>query len=358
MKKAFCLILTLLSALWASALAHDHLDSGEGYVIYAGYVAPTEYSDGTTGPGTCSVCGEVVAPAETIPMLAAQRRDGDTVPQEAPPAPPAPEPVQVPEEPFVPEPEPEPVPAQEPEFSFQPEPEPEPAPDFVFQPAPEPEPEPEPAPEPVPDFGSQPAPEPEPEPAPDFSFQPETAPEQEPLTQSGFPREEAPAAIPDTPVPALIAAPEELPAATPVPSSASAPAIPEATAVPEAVQPLSGRENPTGTQPTALPDLSPLAPAPSTQNSGGQGTSYGQNGGGSSSSSGGQPRTYVVRTPSGRSRIERDLRKYPIFSVRFPWRRLRMRPQGSIEIHLAGRRIWPAAESASPLQNLLHSGGE
>lgn len=348
MKKAFCLILTLLSALWASALAHDHLDSGEGYVIYAGYVAPTEYSDGTTGPGTCSVCGEVVAPAETIPMLAAQRRDGDTVPQEAPPAPPAPEPVQVPEEPFVPEPEPEPVPAQEPEFSFQPEPEPEPAqePDFSFQP------EPEPAPVQEPDFSFQPEPAPAQE--PDFSFQSEP----EPLTQSGSPAEEAPAPIPETPVPALIAAPEELPAATPVPSSASAPALPDATAVPEAVQPLSGRENPTGTQPTALPDLSPLAPAPSTQNSGGQGTSYGQNGGGSSSSSGGQPRTYVVRTPSGRSRIERDLRKYPIFSVRFPWRRLRMRPQGSIEIHLAGRRIWPAAESASPLQNLLHSGGE
>ena len=55
----------------------------------------------------------------------------------------------------------------------------------------------------------------------------------------------------------------------------------------------------------------------------------------------------------GKSRGGRDLKAYPVFSARFPWRRLRMAPVNVPRAPLAGIRVWPEPEGVSPLQLLL-----
>ena len=86
----FALTLACALGMWGvCALAHSHLDSGEGYVLYNSYVAPTEDQDGTTGPGTCSVCGEVVVEPVPIPSLSRQRQAAGPTEAPAPAATPA-----------------------------------------------------------------------------------------------------------------------------------------------------------------------------------------------------------------------------------------------------------------------------
>lgn len=236
MRKGICLALALLTVC-VPALAHEHIDSGEGYILYNSYVAPTEDQDGTFGPGTCSVCGAVVAEPVPIPSLSKQRQAAN--PTEAPAATPV------------------------------------------------------------------------------------------------------PTAVP-TPVPTAVPTPASTPVPTPVPT-------PEPTAVPTPVPtPVSVQGGGSGSGPTAQP-----APAgrqeerkapPQQKNpeaSGAEAPAPAE-----SRPSGGSART---GTAGGR-----DLKRYPVFSVRFPWRRLRMTVEPMIRLVPAGRLIWPLPEVSSPLFNLIH----
>ncbi len=235
----FALALVLLSA--ASALAHDHIDSGEGHVVYSGYVAPTEDHDGSTGEGTCSVCGAVVEPATRIPKLESQRKENK-------------------------------------------------------------------APDPTP---------------------------------KSAPKAQKPTAPP--------AAPKQ----TPKPSSggtSSGSTGQEPTRVPE---PADGGEtaatrrpkSPKST-PTPQPDLRYV---PEGADSGGN-ASLGDRGPSSGSPSAGKPSS---GKPSAAKGPVRDLKLYPVFSDRFPWRRLRMEPAAGIGVNLAGRLLWPLPDAASPLMVLM-----
>ena len=249
----FC-ILALLSA--GAALAHDHIDSGEGYVVYSGYVAPTEDQDGSTGEGTCSVCGAVVEPASRIPKLKSQREVNN-------PPDPTPRPEKKPESP----------PTAPPAAREEKKPESPPA-------ARE---------EKKSESGSSPQ-----------GGEGGSAPKQS--------RESRPAAADPTPVPAP-------------------------------VRP-SGRS---GAGPTAQPQLQDYATGPASPSSPGGGSGGNAFPGGRSSGAGKKSSSGAVR----------DLKRYPVFSARFPWRRLRMEPAAGIEVHLAGRLVWPLPDAESPLMVLL-----
>ena len=86
----FLVFILILSV--SPALACEHIDSGEGQIVYNSYRAPTEDQDGTTGPGTCSVCGEAVAPAQVIPRISTQRKKAEDSKTPEPTKAPTPEP--------------------------------------------------------------------------------------------------------------------------------------------------------------------------------------------------------------------------------------------------------------------------
>ena len=141
------------------------------------------------------------------------------------------------------------------------------------------------------------------------------------------------------------------PASAPAQASTDVPPIvrpPEATptptAVPAPIQPVTPESHPSAGQPTAQPDLQE---AVQHQNSsapaaGGSEKNEASGSSGSRGSSGGSVK------PSGR-----DLKKWPVFSARFPWRRLRMNPEAGIQVRIAGILLWPQPEAASPLMNLI-----
>ena len=49
----------------------------------------------------------------------------------------------------------------------------------------------------------------------------------------------------------------------------------------------------------------------------------------------------------------RDLSRWPVFSSRFPWRRLRMAPSPDLYAPAAGVLVWPLPAGSSPLMTLL-----
>ena len=248
MRKGICLALALLTVC-VPALAHEHIDSGEGYILYNSSVAPTEDQDGTFGPGTCSVCGAVVAEPVPIPSLSRQRQAAGPTEAPAPAATPVPTAVPTPVPTAVPTPEPTAVPTP------------------VLTPVPTPE----------------------------------------------------PTAVP-TPVPTQVSVQGGGSGSGPTAQPAPAGRQEERKAPPQQKNPeASGAE----------------APVPAE-----------------SRPSGGSART---GTAGGR-----DLKRYPVFSVRFPWRRLRMTAETdirlvpAIRVVPAGRLIWPLPEVSSPLFNLIH----
>ena len=131
--------------------------------------------------------------------------------------------------------------------------------------------------------------------------------------------------------------PPGAPAAPPPPPEAPAPAPKKKTAEQTPQPDLSGEEKNTAFKP------------PEDQGSAGGSSSFspaaGSSPGGASrrrSSSANQP------APS-----PRDLDAYPIFSSRFPWRRLPMSPEPDILLTPAGELIWsPRPEASSPLMML------
>ena len=288
-KKWICPVLTLMLTLFAFsiALACEHIDSGEGYVMWNSYVAPTETSDGSTGPGTCSVCGAVVEGPSVIPKLATQRQVSDPEPPPPPTDPPVTDP---------------------------------PAPPPTDPPAPPPT--------------DPPAPPPTDPPAPPPTDPPAPPPADPPVQQ----------ASPATDPPAPVSAPAATPVPTQVPTAVPAPAsTPVPTSVPTPVQPAGGNSGGgESSQATPQPDLAQVNPPRQEEanNSGSQDAPAGGSGG-----AGGQGQQ---RPGSG------NRNGYPIFSSRFPWRRLRMTPQPGIEVRIAGNPVWPRTEAASPLMTLLN----
>lgn len=295
----FALTLACALGMWGvCALAHSHLDSGEGYVLYNSYVAPTEDQDGTTGPGTCSVCGEVVVAAQRIPRLAKQREVNAPPDPTAVPPPATAVPTAVPTQ--------APPPAQGTENASS--------------------------------GGSG-----------DASSQ----------GASGLDAGNQPSGTAVTPVPEIVTPPPQA-EATPVPEAAIQPVQAEATPVPAAVtQPPSavqatpvptpvtqwsgGSSASGGYQVTPQPDLSVAAPG-----AGYSAPAYSSGGSASGGASGAARGSGTQRAVSGR-----DLSLFPIFSSRFPWRRLRMNPIYPIQYNLAGQQVWPLSWGSSPLQNMF-----
>ena len=227
--------LALLLIPWPVAWGCDHVQSGEGRILYLNPIPETEDTDGHTGPGTCSVCGDVLDPGHVIPKRGRQESGQDGPVMTAAP----------------------------------------------------------------------------------------TA---------------APTAVP-TAVPTLMSTAVPTPVSTPMPTA-------EPTAIPTPVIPFSGQEGPQGGGPTAQPDLADAAsrqdPAEAAARPNGQ--EQGSGAPPSKRSSGGSG---AKETPG------RDLTRYPFFSERFPWRRLRMTPGEGIIVRLAGVLRWPLPEAASPLQRLF-----
>ena len=262
MRKRFIWVLALVMLLMLTvptALAHDHLDSGEGHVIYVGGYLPTEYENGSTGIGVCSYCSEEVAPAEVIPSLSEQRGNTKT----PPPA----------------EGDSTPTPAAAVNTSI-------------------------------------------------------------PVTNTPVPATPTPASVTETPVnqdsgsetatPPVITE-EPVTQDTPVPEEVTAPPDEiQATEVPAVIDPSS---NENGTLPTAQPTLPATTQTQSTSTNNYTYSGY---------SGATITTTYIVQGSSGQqSKSDRDLLNYPIFSSRFPWRRLRMNPEPEIQVLLAGRQVWP-----------------
>lgn len=341
-----CLLLPAL--LLPGAMAHDHIDSGEGYVLYHDYVAPTETRDGTTGPGTCSVCGEVVVPASRIPMLETQRTvNNPPAPTAAPTAAPTPVPT------AVPTPAPTPVPTKVPEISpAGQEAKPAPvSPDSAAAPDPVGPSASRDASDLVPSSASSPSgPASGTDPAGNIPAEAAVTPVPDPVSASfdaaatPIPAQDANSAYTSlaTPVPAQVTAPPGESFHTPVPARAAGSVYaPSATPVPTSVVPWTSSGVSSFSAPTRQPDLAPYAPAPDPSSGSKE---AGIVSSGTAGCSGGVSRASV----SGR-----DLARYPVFSSRFPWRRLRMNPQPGILIRLAGRRLWPLSWGDSPLLNLL-----
>lgn len=270
----FLVFFTLILFAFGSASAHDHIDSGEGYVVYAGYVAPTADSDGTTGPGTCSVCGAEVEPAVRIPKLQEQREVNNPPDPTAPPTE---------------------------------------------------------APTPVPTAAPTPVPAADPAPVP------AAAPTAAPAAETAKPPAPGPTAVP-----ASVTAPPSGQAETPVPPRVTAPpASSNATPVPAAVQPSSGSVS--LPKPQSDRDSFSSGSVPVSEPNSYLGSESGSRSGGNKSSA----------APAAVSGSTRNLNLYPVFSSRFPWRRLRMNPEANIELHLAGRLLWPLPEASSPLMVIL-----
>ena len=75
MKKALGLLLVLALLFGcAPSLACVHVDEEGAEIIFPFYQPPTETEDGTTGPGVCSVCGEVIVPPTVILSFEKQRK--------------------------------------------------------------------------------------------------------------------------------------------------------------------------------------------------------------------------------------------------------------------------------------------
>ena len=168
-------------------------------------------------------------------------------------------------------------------------------------------------------------------------------------------KEVRPTASAATPVPTAIPTPEPTRAPTPVPVQTPAFQPPEESAaptrvpspaptatpspVPTPVAPDSGERGTSSGSPTRQPDLSGLSGGASSGSSGSSASSGGSSGRGSVSGGG-------CRNLSGRT----------AFSLRFPWRRLRMTPSSGILLPLAGELVWPLEESSSPLMMLMIPG--
>lgn len=157
---------------------------------------------------------------------------------------------------------------------------------------------------------------------------------------------------PNTPVPTARPTKEPTPPPTKVPPKET-PAPEEAPKAGEPEAPAPAPKKKSAEQ-TPQPDLSgeeknTAFKAPEDQGSGGGSSSFspaaGSSPGGASrrrSSSANQP------APS-----PRDLDAYPIFSSRFPWRRLPMSPEPDILLTPAGELVWPPQpEASSPLMML------
>lgn len=99
---------------------------------------------------------------------------------------------------------------------------------------------------------------------------------------------------------------------------------------------------------------SPAAPTPQPDPpavSGSSGSSGSSAANPSAGISGGSRRSSASAAPglSG----GRDLSRWPVFSTRFPWRRLRMDPLPDLYAPAAGELVWPLPESSSPLMMLM-----
>ena len=138
--------------------------------------------------------------------------------------------------------------------------------------------------------------------------------------------------------------------ADPDPTPTSKPADPDPTVLPTSV--------PKVTVPpvTPQPDLSqePAVQQSQTQTASSSGQSSSSSG--SSSSSRSNRRSSSKTTPTPVVFSSRDLSRYPLFSGRFPWRRLRMTPEKDLTLSLAGELIWPQEGPASPLMMLMIPG--
>ena len=296
MKKYGFLLLIVFLLVFSSAFAHDHIDSGEGEVVYNSYVAPTENQDGSTGPGTCSACGAVVVPASRIPKLSEQR-------QASQPSAPS-------------------------------------------------------------DAGSSNASEPQDSGASasggQSSGSADTGSSGSGSSSSAFQdsgssgsgsgtagvSSDSPGAQPPSSGPAADVPGQS--SGTPAQAATEAPLIvmspepiPAPTAVPTPVQPITPDSHPSAGQPTAQPDLREAEQKKNNAAPAG-GASEKNDASGEKGSSGGSAR-------SG----GRDLKVWPVFSTRFPWRRLRMNPEAGIQIRIAGMLLWPQPEAVSPLMNLI-----
>ena len=144
------------------------------------------------------------------------------------------------------------------------------------------------------------------------------------------------------------------PTATPKPAETdpaptSKPAEPNPTAAPTSVPKI------TVPPVTSQPDLSqePAVQQSQKQTSSGQSSSSSDR---SSSSRSTRRRGSSKATPTPAVSSSRDLSRYPFFSERFPWRRLRMTPQTDLVLSLAGELIWPQEDPASPLMMLMIPG--
>lgn len=148
-----------------------------------------------------------------------------------------------------------------------------------------------------------------------------------------------------TPPPTKVPA-RETPAPTKAPAPAKAPEAAEPTPTPTPKKKSS--------KATPQPDLSgekkntafdaPEEPAnggsyPAVQNTG-------------SSGSGSSRRRSSSASQSAQTISPRDLEAYPVFSSRFPWRRLFMNPEPNIILTPAGKLIWPTPAASSPLMML------
>ena len=185
-----------------------------------------------------------------------------------------------------------------------------------------------------------------------------------------------------TPVPTRVPDPDPTPAPTPVPTAVPTPvptpvrtavpheedsgekatpvpptAVPPAEITPTAV-PLRVEESGTGTgsssRTTPQPDLGQDPAVQAQAAAAGRGASGSSSGTSPSSGSSRSSRAGSSRqsaSPAG-ARV-RDLSRYPLFSARFPWRRLRMALKEEILLTLAGELVWPLEDPSSPLMMLM-----
>jgi hypothetical protein len=126
------------------------------------------------------------------------------------------------------------------------------------------------------------------------------------------------------------------------------------TKAPEAAEPTpTPTPKKKSSKATPQPDLSgekknTAFDAPNDAGSGG-GSSPAAPNSGSAGSGSSRRRSSSANQPAQASR---DLEAYPIFSSRFPWRRLFMNPEPNIILTPAGTLIWPAPAASSPLMML------
>ena len=177
-------------------------------------------------------------------------------------------------------------------------------------------------------------------------------------TATPRPAEPDPTAAPKPADPDPTAAPKP---SDPDPTAAPKPADPDPTAAPKPADP-----DPTA-GPTSVPKItvSPVTPQPDLSREPAVQQSQTQDAPSSSSSSSSSGRSSSSRTtrrgsgkatPTPAVSSSRDLFRYPFFSDRFPWRRLRMTPPSDLTLMLAGELVWPQEDPASPLMMLMIPG--